>query len=525
MQQDKSFIKNIGAVSAITLLSRVMGFGRDLLLAGLFGNSVVADAFLFAYRFPALFRTLLIEEGFQAAFIPLYGAQEGQRAKAEFAGAILVTMFAISLAIYLPTVIFMNEIMAFLAPDFQQRDNAFPLLVLLARILFSYLLFLTISAIFVNLLQANRRFIASGALPLFLNGTLIVTMLLIAIFPEHQWVNLFHQEIIWLAIAVLLAGFIQVIFIIHAAQRAKLKLTIPLARAAYHPIGRFLRKILPIIIAKSSVQINFLINQLLIIGTVSGALATFYYAERMMHLPVGIFIIAITTVLLPDITAHIQSNQHRARLDAENRAFIGALLLSVPIMVGFIMLSAPIMLALFQRGAFDENAALASAQVLQLLAIGIPFIGIVKIQTIILFAHQNTKTPMQITIIGAVVNVTFALIFIHFFSYFGAALASSLSLIVQALLSLMILQRRNLYRIDKNLLMVIGKIILASLLMGLMLYLIMPTIQTFIDFDTKARLGILALLIFSGIFFYIGAILLMRIIKISDIQNFIRRKD
>ena len=168
MEPKYQFFKHISNISILTILSRISGFVRDILMANLFGNSVAADAFLFAYRFPAMLRTLLIEEGFQAAFIPIYIGLKPNEAR-QFSGIVLIAMLILCLVLLVPSLILMPELMGLIASDFKQRDDSFGLLVLLARILFCYFFFLLICAVFVNLLQSHKKFIATASLPLFVS--------------------------------------------------------------------------------------------------------------------------------------------------------------------------------------------------------------------------------------------------------------------------------------------------------------------------------------------------------------------
>ncbi len=511
-----------------------MGFGRDLLMASLFGNSIAADVFLFAYRFPALLRTLLIEEGFQAAFIPIYTElaptklterQTTQQsiAQQEFTATILGAIITVTLIILLPIMIFMPEIMQLLAPDFKQRDQAFELLIILTRILFGYFLFLSISAVFINLLQAHQRFIAAAIMPIILSTILVGALILIALFPQHPWIHYWQDSIIWLALAVLLAGILQVIFIISATRLAALRFKFTFSKMMRPLLLRFLQKMLPVLLAKSTVQLNFLINQLLIVATVSGALSTFYYAERMMHLPIGIFIIAITTVLLPHLTTHIHQNNPEASLDAKNRAFIWAFFLSMPAMLAFMLLNQPLMLTLFQRGAFSVDAALKSALILLLFAPSIPFIGMLKIQTTILFAHQDTKTPMLVTLWGAGLNIILAITFIKLMSYPGAALASTLSLITQSFVFMFILHRRKLYILSPMLCKNFCKITLACIVMAGILFTLSPNIQLWIEYSFPMRFFTLLALIFIGFLAYMVTIILLGMFTFTDLKNFSKK--
>ena len=522
MEHKYQFFKHISNISILTVLSRIAGFVRDILMANLFGNSVAADAFLFAYRFPAMLRTLLIEEGFQAAFIPLYVGLKPNEAR-QFTGIVLIAMLILSLVLLVPSLIFMPELMGLIASDFKQRGDAFPLLVLLARILFCYFFFLLICAVFVNLLQSHKKFIATASLPLFVSISLIISMGLIALFPTHPIVTAPQDTVVWLAIAVIIAGMMQMLFIIGNSIRASLMPRFAITPMMLSLLGRFFKKMLPVMLGKSSVQITFLINQILIIGTGAGALATFYYAERMLHLPIGIFIIAITTVLLPYLSHQLQQEQTQARISAQHHAMTAALLLTMPAMIAFIILAPLIMLTLFWHGAFTATAATDSAKVLMILAASLPAIALVKIQTTILFAHHDTRTPFIITVIGAVFNVLLAVMLIKKYSFFGAALASTLSLNGQAMVMIVILIKRRLYLFQAVMMRNIVKIILGCSAMAVILLLLSPTQSALLSNGFSYRFFWLSVLILAGGITYIGVILLLRVFSLAQVKILLNR--
>ncbi len=518
MENKYQFFRHIGNISILTILSRIFGFGRDILMANLFGNSLAADAFLFAYRFPAMLRTLLIEEGFQAAFIPLYIKLDEKQAK-HFTATVLVAMLILCVVLLVPALIFMPELMGLMASGFKERGNSFELLVLLARILFCYFAFLLISAVFVNLLQSHKKFIATASLPLFISIGLIISMLLIVIYPAHPWVLAPVDKIVWLAVAVIIAGFFQMLFIIGVAMRAKLTLNFAYEPAMMPLLGQFFKKMLPVMLGKSSVQITFLINQILIIGTGAGALSTFYYAERMMHLPIGIFIIAIATVLLPYLSHQLQHHHERERISAQHYAMTAALLLTMPAMIAFMVLAPIIMLTLFQHGAFGVEAARISANVLICLAPGLPAIALIKIQTTILFAHHDTKTPFIVTVVGAIFNVVLAIILIKHLSYLGVAIASTLSLSLQSIALIIILMKKRLYIFEMIMIKNIIKIIIACIIMAGTLWALLPQQNYLIDADFSNRFVWLLALVFSGGIIYMMAILLLRVFTMKEIKH------
>ena len=526
MSTQLSFFRHIGNVSLLTLLSRIAGFIRDIMLASIFGNSLASDAFLFAYRFPAMLRTLLIEEGFQAAFVPIYIQlnQNNRQQAQQFAGGVLLAMLVLAVALLVPSLIYMPELMGLLAPEFKQRADSFPLLVLLARILFCYFAFLLVSAVFVNLLQAHKKFAMAASLPLFVSTMLIATLFFVGQFPDHPWLNYPPNSIVWLAIAVLSAGLLQTICIVGVALKHQLGVRFYMNRKVFASLMRFFGKMLPVMLGKSSVQISFLINQILIIGTSAGALSVFYYAERMIHLPIGIFVIAIATVLLPYLSHQLQQAQLEEKILAQHQAVTAALLLTVPAMCAFIILAPLIMLTLFQRGAFSIEAALASAQILILLSPGLPAIAMIKIQTTILFAHSDTMTPFLVTIISAIINIILAITLIDYFGFLGVAIASSITLGLQAIMLGLILLKKRLYLFDRTIMLNIVKIIIACLLMSMTLYLTLPSTARLIEYGFSQRFFALCWLILLGGIIYIVAVLMLRILRLNDIRQLLTAK-
>ena len=346
-------IRNFFTVGGLTLVSRVTGFMRDIMLAAVLGAGPMADAFFVALRLPNHFRAIFAEGAFNAAFVPAYARvreQGGADPARLFADRIFTMLFASQIVLLALALAFTPAVIDLLAPGLRGDANRYPLAVDLTRITFPYLLLITIVTLYGGMLNTLHRFAAAAAAPILLNLSMMAALALAAFFPTAG-----HAA----AWGVLIAGILEVLLLLADAGRAGI-----IARFRWPQIDedvrKFFRALGPATIGSAGVQLALFADTVIASFLVTGALSALYYADRLNQLPIGVIGIAIGTVLLPDMARKIAAGDETGASHAQNRAFELTLLLSIPCVVAFLIVPDLIMRALFQRGAFTAGDAQAA---------------------------------------------------------------------------------------------------------------------------------------------------------------------
>lgn len=458
-----SLYRNFFSVGAMTMLSRVTGFARDILMAQVLGTGLAADAFFAAFRFPNLFRRLFAEGAFNAAFIPLFsGALEktGEPSARLLAGRIIswLTLFLVGLTILAE--LFMPQVIALFVPGFLDNPEKFDLTVTLTRVCFPYLACMSLMAAFGAILNSLGRFVAAAFAPVLLNLVLITTLIgLVLISSDSQ----FNAWI--LAWGVLVGGICQFALVFWVLRRAGFLPHLTLPRWD-KTMRRFWALAVPAILTGGITQINIFIGTIIASGAAS-AISYLYYADRLYQLPLGIIGIAIGVVLLPELSRHLKGN----RLEEAKRAFDNSLLISmllcVPAAVALFALASPIIHVLFERGAFDAAARVATADALMAFACGLPAFVLIKVFQPGFFAREDTLTPTLLAGISVAINVGVSLALFASFAHVGIAIATSLAAWVNALGLGFLLWRRGYFAPTLAQARNLAMITTLSLLMGL----------------------------------------------------------
>ncbi|MAL79062.1 MAG: murein biosynthesis integral membrane protein MurJ [Sneathiella sp.] len=514
-----SLLKSVATVGGYTMISRVLGFLRDILMAAILGAGPVADAFLVAFRIPNMFRRLVAEGAFSAAFIPLFARkleQEGKDMALEFAShalSILVGFLLIFSALFM---IFMPFMMQFLAPGFGTEGLRFELAVDFTRITFPYLLAMAIVALLGGVLNAFYKFAAMAAAPILLNIVLIA-FLLFGIGKTESDVGLL------LSVGVALAGLAQVVFLVIACKRTGAR--VPLRRPVFNAdIRRLFRLMLPGILGAGVMQINILVGTIIASYLATGAISYLYYADRVYQLPLGVIGIAVGTALLPMLSRQLRSGEETTALYSMNRALELALLLTLPATAALMVIPEEIISALFRHGEFTAAASEATAMALFAFASGLPAYVLVKIFAPGFFAREDTTTPVIVGVIAMILNVSLSLLLIQSFGHVGIALATSLSSWFNVMALFIILRRRGHYAADARLLRRLVGIFLASLVMAAGLYVARRYLDGLLADDLAARITLLALLVGGGMVLYALAILAFGGAKPKEVKNMLKRR-
>ncbi len=487
-----TLLRSVATVGSYTLVSRVMGFVRDILTAALLGAGPVADAFFVALRLPNLFRSLFAEGAFSAAFVPLFAGMLAERGKAEarlFAEDALAVLLVALLGFVLLGEIFMPLLMRVMAPGFGAEPEKFALATDLARITFPYLLFIALVALQGGVLNSIERFAAPAATPILLNLFLIAALLLTRRFGWQD-----GRALAW---AVSAAGFAQFLWLMWGCARAGLALRLPLPRLT-PAVRRTLSIMGPGVLGAGVTQVNLLISTALASFLPSGSVSYLYYADRLNQLPLGVVGIAVGTAILPPLSRQLRLGDRAAAAATQNRGVELALLLTLPAAVGLGLLATPILAVLFQRGAFDAADTAATASALAAYAAGLPAFVLVKVLAPAFFARHDTKTPVRIAIAAMAVNLCLTVALMQVLAHVGIALATTCAGWVNALSLFVVLLRRGDFRLDRRARRSLPRIAAAAIGMGAVLLLLRLSFGAAIAGSGAARIAILAGLVGAG---------------------------
>lgn len=515
-------------VGGLTLVSRLLGFIRDILIAAALGSGVVADAFFVAFRFPNLFRRLFGEGAFNAAFVPLFAKRlegEGLGEARGFAEEALSVLLATLVVFSAVVMLAMPWLMVILAPGFVSDPAKYDLAVLLSQIAFPYLLCMSLVALLSGVLNSLSRFWAAAAAPILLNIVLI-TAISLAI-----WMG-FSQRYgagIILATGVTIAGIAQLAMLWIAVRRAGLNLALRWPR--YTPgVKRLVELGIPGVLAGGITQINIVVGTI-IASLQAGAVSYLYYADRLYQLPLGIVGVAIGVVLLPELSRKLRAGEHQTAMHSQNRSLEFALMLTLPAAIALIVAAEPIIRVLFERGAFLPSDTMATAAALSAFAIGLPGFVLIKVFQPAYFAREDTKTPMRYAGVNMVVNVIGSLTLFYLFKsmghppHVGIALATSIAGWINALLLWGGLVRRGDFSADRRLVRNLPMIAIASVAMGAVLYFAIPPLLPYLTPETilPVQAAALGAIVATGLVVFFGLVLATGVLNLRQIAGATRR--
>lgn len=439
--------RSTAIVSGMTLISRVLGYLRDMVLAVTFGAGANTDAFFVAFRIPNFFRRLFAEGAFSQAFVPVfaqYREAHGQLALRDLldhtAGALLTALTLVTLVGVLaaPWLIWV------FAPGLSQADGRQDLAVEMLRITFPYLLFISLTAMAAGILNSIGRFAVPAFTPVFLNIALIVAALWLA--------PMFPEPIVALAWGVFVAGVLQLAFQIPYLVRVRL-LPRPRFQRAHAGVRKIMRLMLPAIFGTSVVQINLLVDTVIASFLVSGSISWLYFGDRFVELPLALFGIAIATVILPRLSGEHARADGAAYGRTLDWALRLSLLVALPAAAGLIVLSIPILATLIQYNAFTDHDTRMAAMALAAYSLGLPAFILIKVLAPGFFARQDTKTPVKIAVIAMLANMALNVLFVLPWylsgvpgAHAGLALATSASAYLNAGLLYRGLRREGIYQ-------------------------------------------------------------------------------
>jgi len=493
----KQLIKATSTVGSMTLISRILGFIRDMVTAQLFGASGAYDAFLVAFKIPNFMRSLFAEGSFNQAFVPLLAEQQTRHTPEEtkqfidkIAGCLLLIVSVITII----GVVASPIIIHLFAPGFSDDSERFELASDMLRVTFPYLLLISLAALCGSILNTYSRFSIPAITPVFLNIAMIGCAIYLAPY--------FDEPIMALSYGVLLGGVIQLGFQLPFLWKMRL-LPIPRPDFSDPSVRRLLKAMVPALLGVSVVQINLLMGTIFASFLPTGSLSWIYYADHLMQFPLGVFGIALATVVLPHLSrgfAQKAEQEYRHTLDWACRC---VLLVSLPAAVGLFVLAGPLLISLFQYGAFSPNDVLKTQPVLMALAVGLLAFIWVKIFASAFYARQNLRTPVNIAIIALVANIVFSYILMHPFLHVGLAMAMSLSAMINCVLlgGLLIYQKH--WIISRSFLLFLARVVFSCAMMTVFILYFIPPLTWWFEAHWSMRVALLGLFVLGGGLVYV----------------------
>lgn len=464
-------LKSTFVVSAMTFISRISGLIRDVALANFVGTGVAADAFFVAFRIPNFFRRVLGEGAFSVAFVPVYSEFRETRSPGEvnaFLSLLLSRLMLVLVALCLLAVLAAPALVSVIAPGFLDDPEKFALTTQAVRICFPYLFFISLISMSAGILNTHGKFWVPAFTPVFLNLCLIWAV--IWLLPRMQ------NPAIALSCGVVLAGVLQLGFQLpflkqeHVLPLPRFKARSEADKEGLAGCKQLWRLILPALFGSSVAQINLLINTLLASFLVTGSVSWLYYSDRLMELPVGVFGIALATVILPSLSKQHANASAEAFSNTIDWALRWVLLISLPATLALIVLAKPLIITLFNYGEFSSVDVHMAAQSLVAFAAGLLPIMLVKVLAPGFFARQDTRTPVRVGVIAMMVNAAVGVVLVWPFAHVGLAIAISVAACVNAALLYILLRRENVFKPLSDWWSFGAKVIGVSVVMAVVLY-------------------------------------------------------
>jgi putative peptidoglycan lipid II flippase len=489
-------LNRILTVGGYTLLSRLTGFMRDIMLAAILGAGPVADAFFVAFRLPNHFRAIFAEGAFNAAFIPAYARiriQGGDTAAKLFGDRIFTLLLATQIVLLALALLFTPQAIDLLAPGFSRDPQQFALAVGLTRITFPYLLLITLVTLWGGILNALNRFAAAAAASILLNVAMMATLAVAWLFPSAG-----HAA----AWGVLISGVLQAALVGGDAWRAGVMTSFH-ALTWDDDVRRFFKALVPATVGSAGTQLALFADTIIASFLTTGALSALYYADRIDQLPIGVIGIAVGTVLVPEMTHRVAAGDHDGARSAQNRAIEFALLLALPCVVAFLVIPGTIMRGLFMRGAFNAEDAHSAAMTLAAYTIGlVPFVLIRSVVAPFL-ARGDTLTPVKAALTGTAVNIAFKVALMGSLAQVGLALATAIGAWINFILVLWFAGRAGLIASDATLKSSLVKLAAAGGSFAVFLLIASPIVTSLLSsmsrFRNESELLVLAVL--GGVFY------------------------
>ena len=500
-----NLLKSTGIIGGMTLISRIFGFARDMMLSRLLGASAVGDAWQLAFQLPNIFRRLFAEGAFSAAFVPLFNrkaAEDGEDnnvAAQRFSNEVL-SVFIPILLVFSAIMIAVMPWVIWLIDDFGAGGRTNSTSITLARITFPYLGLISIMTLFAAILNSMSKFAAAAFAPVLLNVCMIAAMLL-AIFADGGRNP--EQTALFLAWSVSAAGVIQMLWLWFWARKAgfDFKVQRPRFTSDVRELGVL---ILPAVFGAGIYQISRFIDLFFLGRLEEGSFVFLALADRLNQLPLGIIGIALGTAILPALSRFIAQDDAGGAQRVQSNAIELGLLLTVPAAVGLFFAAQPLVSAFYFGGKFGMDDVVNTASVVAMLVVGLPAYVLVKVLTPGFFARKDTKTPVYTAGISLVINITLNLVLIPIMGVAGLALAGALAAWANCAMLYAILHHRGKFSIEPDLFVRIGRILLSAAAMGAVIWYLAPFGDAYYGAGILARLSSILVLVGAGAVVYFG---------------------
>ena len=505
-----NLVKSTGTFGFYTIISRILGYLRDVLIAIFLGTNLLADVFFVAFRIPNTFRRLFAEGTFNAAFVPSYTSElaKSKSKSNSFANDIFNLLFVGLLFLVLIIEIFMPTFVGLIAPGFTQDIQKIELATNLTRATFPFLFFVSLSSFFSAILNSHNKFAAASAAPIILN------LILIVILCFGKYLN--DELVYYLSYGVSLAGFIQLVFLYQFVKKFYvIKLNFKL-RINYK-VRFFFKKLLPSIFSSGVTQINILIGTI-IASFQASAVSYLYYADRIYQINLAIAGIAIGVVVLPQLSKYVHLRKKSKIIQIQNKALELSMFLSLPASVALFVGSYEIISALFGYGSFTEKDIYNSARALFYFGLGLPAFALIKVFSTFFFANHDTKTPFYISLLAVILNVVISIYYFKSLGFIIIPIATTISSWLNSILLFVFLKKKRLFEFNKMFFVKLIKIIFASILMGIFFSFLTSFFENQLNYNYQFKSLYLILSVLLGLAFYLLLSFLIKAFNYKDLQ-------
>ena len=498
----KRLFKSTLVTSLMTTISRVFGLVRDVVIASLFGASAGLDAFIVAFRIPNFLRRLFAEGGFSQAFVPVLAEYRENRDIKEVRALVDQTTATLGLVLFFITLVGVAAAPVFIyifAPGFSAEPQKQLLAADMLRITFPYIFFISLTALAGGILNTFGKFAVPAFTPVLLN--LCIISFAIYLSPQLE------EPVTALAWAVLAAGALQLLFQFPFLLRLGV-----FPRPGFHRdregVQRIMRLMLPTLFAVSITQINLLIDTLIASYLESGSISWLYFSDRLMEFPLGVFGVALATVILPSLSRQYAGGDSKAYSATMDWALRLVVLIALPAATGLAMMAAPMLTTLFQYKAFSANDVVMASHSLVAYALGLPAFIFIKVLASAFFSRQDTKSPVKFGVIAMLVNVVLNLVLVQFLAHAGLALATSIAAYVNASLLYLYLRKEGHYAPGEGWPVFFFRVIVAVIAMGVFIVLLVPAQGLWLDWTALQRGLQLALWVLGGAMLYFASLVI-----------------
>jgi len=505
-----NLVKSTGTFGFYTIISRLLGYLRDVLIAIFLGTSFLADVFFVAFRIPNTFRRLFAEGTFNAAFVPSYASElVKNKSKANiFANEIFNLLFLGLLFLVIIIEIFMPTFVGLIAPGFSEDSEKVRLAIDLTRITFPFVMFVCLSSFFSAILNTHNKFAAASAAPIILN------LILIGVLLANNYLD--DNLVYFLSYGVSLAGFIQLVFLYKFVKKYYF-----IKFNFYFKINKnvkiLFKKLLPSIFSSGVTQINILVGTI-IASFQASAVSYLYYADRIYQINLAIAGIAIGVVVLPQLSKHVYSKKKKKILKIQNKALELSMFLSLPASLALLIGSDQIISALFGYGSFSQEAVYNSAKALYYFGLGLPAFVLIKVFSTFFFANNDTKTPFLISLIAVIMNIFISVYFFKTIGFIIIPIATTISSWFNSIMLFIFLKKRKLFQFNSIFLIRFLKIVFASIMMGMFFKYLILIFENFLIYDYYLKSIYLVLTVFLCLIFYLVFSLFIKAFKYEDIK-------